>query len=108
MRLALYRAIKPYRLNEFLDPELYQAQLRYVAAVPRDSCVLSITNRRSLEEAESLFAQLGLGEEDLYSPDELAVQKRMTEELDKLIVREPEEEVPPIDPSANPFFTRED
>lgn len=109
MRLAMYRALKPYRHNEFLDPELTEASNKYCIAVSKDSGILQIANRKSLLAAEAAMEQLGLCEADLYSPEEQAIQARMLSELDKLdlIEVEPPEPTEQLPEAPNTFFSRD-
>lgn len=107
LRLALYRTLKPYRESEFLDPELYQAGQKYCIGVPKDNNTLHFTDRKSLLAAEAAYAALGLSDSDLYSDDELMVQARMSEELDKLVVKDLPVPKAPATPAPNTFYSRD-
>lgn len=107
MRLAMYRALKPYRENEFLDPELTAASNKYCLAVAKDSSILQIADRKSLLAAEAAMKQLGLDESDLYSAEEQAMQARMLKELGSLAIQEDAEPAPEAPSLDNPFFSRD-
>jgi hypothetical protein len=105
-RLSLYRALKPYRENEFLDPELFEASIKYCVAVPKNTGDLMITERKSLVAAEQIMLDLGLTEVDLLSPEEQMISAKMLDELRGLAIDEEPSGFKPAS-APNEFFSRE-
>jgi hypothetical protein len=85
-RLAMYRAIKPFRMDEFEDPELYDAANRLAIRIEGSDII--IVEKTSTITAEAAMLQFGLTEDDLLTPEERVAQSRMEEQLEKLIERD--------------------
>ena len=96
-RQGLYRAVKPFRGVDG-DPVLSDAADKFVVSFggPEDNWIV-FRPRKGLSEIEAQFAELGITEADLASPEERAILEsgnRLAEELSKPIV-------------ATPFYTRD-
>lgn len=97
VRMAMYRAIRPFRNGSIHDPDLFTAAERLVLQVKKlDSgrATLAIVPRSTLAAAEIAMLSLGLDDDDL----KLFEEKLAEEELSDLLT--------PATPPSNPFFTR--
>jgi len=86
-RMSMYRAIRPFRQDEFEDPELYHAAQKY--AIKATGANLSIVEKHSLKTAEFAMEAFGLSEEDLLTPEEAKIKSSMAESLKELETPEP-------------------
>lgn len=99
LRMAMYRFLKPYRLNPLLDPVLTDCAERLAISVPhKPSTEIIIREKVSLDFAEIAALQAELTDNELMSEMErdlklLAVPDNPDEEAAKLA-------------APNPFFTR--
>lgn len=100
-RMAMYRALRPFRDGSQFDPELALAGERFVLVYDPPAhgrnAQLRVTPRRTLSTAEAMAADLGLDEDDLMTPEEL--EQRM-----KLMSVQADAEAA----ANNPFYSRED
>ena len=108
MRMAMYRAMKHYRENPMLDPELTKASEVFAISVEKGSKSLWLRERKSLGAAKDAMEQLGLSEDDLMTPGEQAIKQRIEAELGEVLHGEPEELA--ADPliAANPFYSADE
>ena len=121
MRIAIYRAAKPYRDGKRIDALITQAIEGYVIRVWEDDDtgkgVLAFTARESLKELESIIEQTGLTAEDINSQPlglELSTEiERMqvpaigTKLFAELMTKVDKEEIEPDQPhSKTPFYER--
>lgn len=97
-RMAMYRAIRPYREGKLVDAELMDAASKFVIVHQRKPAALILTSRRTLAAAEDMAALLGLDDDDLLTPEELDQRERL------LAVQE---EAPIPEHIETPFYTRE-
>ncbi len=96
-RMAMYRAIRPYREGKEIDLELIEAAERYVITYQKSPPMLALVPRRSLSAAEAMMADLGLDADDLLTPEELDQRMRMLEIQDEATPNHIE----------TPFYSRE-
>lgn len=97
VRMAMYRAIRPYRSGLLHDPDLFSAAERFVLKVsklPDGRAVLAIVPRTTLAAAELAMLSLGLDDEDL----KLFEERMVDEKLENLISTMPAPD--------NPYFKR--
>ena len=97
-RMAMYRAIRPYREGRDFDAILAEAAAKFVIVHQKKPPALIMTLRKSLSAAEAMMAELGMLAEDLLTPEELAQRERLLEI---------QQEGPVSDQSSTPFYTRE-
>ena len=100
IRMSMYRAIRPYREGKIFDDELSIAANEFVLMALKDPAGVKIVPRITHNVAKEPMEALGLTDEDLLSPDELARKQAMEKVQKELSI--PESELP-----ANPFFKRE-
>lgn len=77
MRLGLYRAMKPYRSGELVDPELAAVAETHAIFIASKSNNLVIRRKVGLLAAEGLMAELGIDEDDLITFEEKEIAGRM-------------------------------
>lgn len=73
VRMAMYRAIKPYRLSD--DNELVEAAAKYTVNVKDNTVTIAL--KVSLALAEQLLIDLDIDETELMTPDETATLDRV-------------------------------
>lgn len=83
-RSAMYRAIRPFRNETYMDTELKLAAEAFaITAKPFDQVtgtwVVEITPKYLITELESQLELLGITEEDLLSPEEKEILGRLTD-----------------------------
>lgn len=112
-RMALYRAIKPFKDERLYDPVLKEIGLGFAIVIEKGSKVLTIRPRKDVESAELLSEMFGLSEDDLAIPEEKALRDRLAGEVSELKGDPKFKDGVPLPPliseSAvpNKFFTRE-
>lgn len=106
MRMAMYRAIKQYRENPLIDPELCKAAEIFAVSVEKGASSLWLRERKSLGAAMDAMTQLGITEDELMTPTEQSIKQRIEKELDEVIEGRPEEASGLT--TANPFYSQED
>lgn len=97
-RMAMYRAIRPYREGKDFDPVLAEAAAKFVIVHQKKPPALILAPRRSLSAAEAMMEELGMIAEDLLTPEEL-------EQRERLLAAQ--KEGPIVERPSTPFFNRE-
>lgn len=97
IKIALYRAIKPFTAHEPFDPMLSDATSIASLSVLKDSSDLIIRPKLTLDLAERIAGDLGLVESDIQDDSAAAL-----ESVQKLV----EEEAQRDDRRSTPFYNR--
>lgn len=79
VRMKLYRVIQPYRAGKIDDEQLAMAAEKFVVSITGNQ--LTFKEKVTAKAAEKLFAELGLSEADLLTPEEAESQERMLKML---------------------------
>lgn len=102
LRMGLYRAIRPYRNESKVDPELKAASDKWVVVVKKGTNEVLLAPRKGDKIAERLMTELGISEADLLTPEEIEARE-VVERIKKNL------ESPAGDAGVeNKFYSREE
>jgi hypothetical protein len=97
-RMAMYRAIRPYRYGELYDSVLNEAADKWTLWMGKDSFKVKLKHRATLSVAEQFLVDLEMSEDDLLLPHEIEQRGRLLGVQKAIDDDKPEE---------NPFYSRE-
>lgn len=100
VRMAMYRAIRPFREGARFDEGLHNAAEKFVVAIAPgegETWKLLLKERLTLTEMEKQLFDLGISEDDLLLTEEKLLQGELAELTSSEIPR-----------PSNPFYSRED